>query len=85
MPASRGGRTVQGDPAQKPQERITVALIPKAERDLQELQDRTGYSKTDLVNRAISLYEFIDAQQRAGHKVLVRDNESGEMQTIVLL
>jgi hypothetical protein len=85
MPASRGGRTIQGDPARKPPDpRITIALIPKAEQDLQKLQDRTGYSKTDLVNRAVSLYEFIDAQQRDGHKVLIRDKD-GELQTLLLL
>jgi hypothetical protein len=28
--------------------------------DLQQLQDRTGLAKTDIVNRAISLYEFIE-------------------------
>ena len=47
-------------------ERITVALIPRAGEDLQHLQDRTGFSKTDIVNRAISLYEFIDAELIVG-------------------
>lgn len=66
-------------------ERITVALIPKAGDDLQRLQDRTSLSKTDIANRAITLYEFIDAQLRAGRDVLVRDNDTGEMQTVRLL
>jgi hypothetical protein len=66
-------------------ERITVALIPKAADDLQRLQDRTGLSKTDLTNRAITLYEFIDAQMRAGRDVLVRDNGTGETQIVRLL
>jgi len=46
----------------QPAERITVSLIPKAVADLQRLQDRTGLSKTNLVNRAIMLYEFVDRQ-----------------------
>lgn len=66
-------------------DRITVALIPKAGEDLQRLQDRTSLSKTDLVNRAITLYEFIDAQQRAGRDLLVRDRATGETQTILIL
>lgn len=66
-------------------ERITVALIPKAGDDLQRLQDRTSLSKTDLVNRAISLYEFIEAHLSDGHDLIVRDRETGETQVIRLL
>lgn len=66
-------------------ERITVALTPKAGDDLQRLQDRMGLSKTDIVNRALSLYEFIDAQIRAGRDILIRDNAAGETQVIRLL
>ena len=66
-------------------DRITVALIPKASEDLQRLQDRTGLSKTDLANRAISLYEFIESQLQAGRELLVRDPETGESQMIRLL
>jgi hypothetical protein len=66
-------------------DRITVALVHKAGEDLQQLQDRTGLSKTDIVNRAITLYEFIDAQMRLGRDLLVRSQESGETQTILLL
>lgn len=66
-------------------DRITVALVQKAGEDLQHLQDRTGLSKTDLVNRAITLYEFIEAQLRLGRDLLVRDRETGENQTILLL
>ena len=66
-------------------ERITVALIPKAGKDLQSLQDRTGLSKTDIANRAITLYEFIDAQLREGREVLIRDSKSGTTSTVVIL
>jgi hypothetical protein len=66
-------------------ERITVALVPKAGEDLQRLQDRTSLSKTDLVNRAITLYEFIDAQQRAGRGLQIRDRESGETRTVLIM
>lgn len=66
-------------------ERITVALIQKAGQDLQRLQDRTDLSKTDIVNRAITLYEFFDARQREGHDVLLRNKETGETQTILFL
>jgi hypothetical protein len=66
-------------------ERITVALIPAAGADLRRLQERTNLSKTDLANRAITSYEFFDAQQRAGRDLLVRDNTTGTAQLVRLL
>ena len=88
MTGSRGNRTADSGaarPQQPAADRITVALIPKASTDLQHLQDRTGLSKTDLVNRAITLYEFIDAQLRAGRDLLLRDNAAGETHAILIL
>ena len=70
---------------QPPSERITVALIPKAAADLQHLQDRTSLSKTDVVNRAITLYEFVDEQMRAGRDLLIRDSKTGETQVVRFL
>jgi len=69
----------------QPTERITVALIPKAGEDLQRLQERTSLSKTDITNRAITLYEFIDAQIRVGRDVLIRDGKTGETQLVRIL
>lgn len=66
-------------------ERITVALIPSAVNGLQQLQDRTSLSKTDIVNRAISLYEFIDSQMKAGRDIILQDSQTGETQRIILL
>jgi len=56
-------------------ERITVSLIPKASSGLAALSERTGLNKTDLVNRAIALYEFIDSRMAAGAEILVRDGD----------
>jgi hypothetical protein len=53
-------------------DRITVALVARAAADLQATQDRTGLSKTDIVNRAISLYEFIDTELNDGGELIVR-------------
>jgi len=83
---SRGtGATAKGGvvPAQPVTERVTIALIPKAGQDLQHLQERTSLSKTDIVNRAITLYEFLDAQQRNGHDVQLRNRTTGDTQTIL--
>lgn len=66
-------------------DRITVALIRVAEVGLQRLQERTNLSKTDLANRAITSYEFIDAQQQAGRDLIVRDRRTGESQLVRFL
>ena len=66
-------------------DRITVALITKAAVDLQRLQARNGLSKTDLVNRAITLYEFIDSQFRQGRDLLIRDLKTNETRLVRLL
>ena len=36
----------------------------------------TGLSKTNIVNRAISLYEFIDAQMRKGYDLIIRISQA---------
>jgi len=68
-----------------PPDRITVSLIPRVRRDLQQLHEATSLSKTDIVNRAISLYEFIEEQLSAGRDILIRDRDSGEVQRIQLI
>jgi hypothetical protein len=70
--AGKGVEENGGVSAPTSAERITVALVRKAGEDLQRLQDRTGLSKTDIVNRAISLYEFIDAELSADAELIVR-------------
>jgi hypothetical protein len=65
--------------------RLTVALIPMAGDELQRLQDRTGLSKTDLVNRAITLYEFVDSQLTNDRDLLVRDNRTRETELVRLI
>ncbi len=66
-------------------DRMTVALIPQAGAGLQRLQDRTSLSKTDITNRAITLYEFIEAQLSAGLELLIRDESTGEIQRVLIV
>ena len=53
-------------------DRFTVALVPRAATDLQSTHERTRMSKTDIVNRAVSLYEFVEAEVSAGAELIVR-------------
>lgn len=66
-------------------ERIIVTLIPKAEEDLRWLQAHTQLSKTDLANRAITLYKFFDDQIRTGHDLIARDNQTGTTKLVHLV
>ncbi|MGV4984394.1 hypothetical protein ACVB8X_03590 [Streptomyces sp. NRAIS4] len=66
-------------------ERITIALIAKAAESLQRLQRRTGLSKTDVVNRAISVYDFIDQQLEDGNELLIRRKGTDEVQLVHIL
>lgn len=59
-------------------ERITVALIAEAAEAMSKIQSRTGLKKVDIVNRALAIYEFIDAELRAGNQVLLRSPEGRE-------
>jgi hypothetical protein len=63
--------------------RITFALVPTAAADLKRTQDRSGLSRTDIVNRALTLYEFIDAELSAGGDLFVC--HSGQQYMVKLL
>lgn len=85
--ASRLNKQVSEDESQRQSadrasDRITVALIPKAVGDLRRLQRATGLSKTDIVNRAISLYEFFQSQVDVDGEFIVRNRKSGETQLV---
>jgi len=64
-PALPSSPSVHGDP-------ITVILVDKAAADLQIAHERTHMSKTDIINRAVSLYEFVEAEVRAGAELIIR-------------
>lgn len=55
--------------------RITVALVPKAADALGLLHEQTGLSKTDLVNRALQVYAFLEEKMTGGGEVLVRSRD----------
>lgn len=63
--------------------RITVSLVAKAAADLARTLARTRLSQTDVVNRAVSLYEFFDSEISSGAEVIVR--RDGQEHRVVLL
>jgi hypothetical protein len=66
-------------------DRIVVTLIPTATEALRLLQQGTSLSKTDLANRAIILYQFVDDQLRSGHDIIARNQATGGTQLVKLI
>ncbi|MEK6438747.1 hypothetical protein [Pseudonocardia sp. T1-2H] len=88
--AQQGGRrlsTVKGSGERMPDEveRVTVSLIPKASKILNELHAETKMSKTDITNRALILYGFITEQLEAGAELRLHNPETGQSAPVVLL
>lgn len=64
-------------------DRITVGLIPRVAMELDNITAVTGMSKTDLINRSISLYKFIkDRLDEGWDLALVKDSPGGRNSTI---
>lgn len=65
-------------------ERITVALTARVSEELQRLRNLTGLSKTDLVNRALSLYLLTETHRRQGQQLAFYNPETKELQIVHL-
>lgn len=53
-------------------ERITVTITPRTRAALEGLVAETGLSQTDVVNRAVQLYAFVDGADRGGARLVVQ-------------
>jgi Ribbon-helix-helix protein, copG family len=65
------------------EEMITVYLTDAASAALRELHARSGMSKTDLINRALHLYDYWDQQVRNGTTWVMRHSD-GTTETVKL-
>lgn len=65
-------------------ERVTVNFIPAASRALAELAETLELSKTDVLNRAVQLYLYVQRTEADGGQLLVRDS-SGSLQLLKIL
>jgi hypothetical protein len=64
--------------------KISIGLIAKAAQDLRRTQERSGLSVADIVNRALTLYEFVDGCLAAGDQVLVRRKGARRLEQVRL-
>lgn len=68
-----------------PLERVTVNLIPRASRALQRLVDLTGDSKTDIINRALQVYLYMEETTTDGGDIYVREPKDSEPRLVKML
>lgn len=66
-------------------ERVTVNLTGRGAGALSELVRRTGDSKTDVINRALSVYELIERISGEGGAVFVREHGATELERVRFL
>jgi hypothetical protein len=64
--------------------RITVALVARAIAALRRIVERTKLSQTDVINRAIQLYEFIDYELSTGAELIIIHRD-GQRHSVKLL
>ena len=57
---------------------VDVGLTDDAACAMQRLQERTGFSKVDIVNRAIVICDFIDSEISGGRELLLRGVKDGQ-------
>jgi hypothetical protein len=65
-------------------EAVTVALIPAARAAVTQTAGRTGLSETDVINRALQAYAYLEEQVAAGSEVLVRHPDGTVHQVMFL-
>lgn len=54
-------------------ERVTVNLTPRAWHALEATVQRTGDTKTETINRALQVYNYLDELMHSGGAVYVQD------------
>lgn len=65
--------------------RITVGIIPKAWTELLRLMASTKFNRTDVVNRAISVYAMVDDNVRDGYELVFRDPKTGKERIVEII
>lgn len=66
-------------------QRVNVWLIQEANDALRRLQLRTGLNRADVINRALQVYDYLNEEMFEGKKVLIKDEQTGEVEKIKFL
>jgi hypothetical protein len=66
-------------------EKVTVNLTSRSAEALGKTVAATGDSKTDVINKALQLYAFMQEYLDAGGRVYIRDSDSSELERLRIL
>lgn len=66
--------------------KVIVVLTHRALINLDAIHERTGYSKTDIINRALIIYGYVNATLATdnGGELWVRETRGGQLVQIKL-
>lgn len=63
---------------------LHVNLTDEAEYDMHAMAVLTGHTATDVVNRAIQVYAYLERVKAAGAGVYVRNTVTGELREVLV-
>jgi hypothetical protein len=66
------------------EKRITVNLTRRAAQALESAAERTGDSQTDVIGRALTLFDLVEGRIAAGDELILRSTD-GEVTKVVML
>jgi predicted transcriptional regulator len=61
---------------------MTIELPPKARAKLEKLSEQTDQSLSEVIRRALSLYNLVGAEAAAGNRLIIRGRE-GEKELVL--
>lgn len=64
--------------------KLTLQLTPEMEEVLDDLVATRGMPKSQVLRRAVLLMKYLDEQAADNKDILVRDNETGTAERLVL-
>lgn len=86
------GPAAQRDADEKPQEntppknaRLTVNLVGKSNAALSRAADLSGYSKTEVINKALQLIEMTFNAQDAGGGIWIQDTSRSQPERLRII
>jgi nucleoid-associated protein YejK len=65
-----------------PPVRKSITFVPPSVKALNELTEATQLSDTDVVNKAVQVYAFINVQTRSGKKLALVDEVDGRTEYV---
>lgn len=76
------GRAPAAGRSQSPLERVTVNLTARSATALDDVVQLTQDTKTDVINRALQVYAFLEKIMHDGGAVYIREAESTDFERL---